>query len=52
MVHETSGTEDCGSVISLGAGQLVLKTSTGQRTLRVRRLDGLDPVKSCPKLGG
>lgn len=43
--HE--GATDCGSVVRLREDVLVLKTSSGERSIPVADLDGLEPVDDC-----
>jgi hypothetical protein len=51
LVHERSGGEDCGKLVRLSDGILVLDTDTGRRRLSVVSLDGIAGTNSCPAGG-
>ena len=47
-VHRPSGSADCGTVVRASGGTLVLKTSGGERQVRLGEVDGMEPLDSCP----
>jgi len=51
LVHERSGAEDCGKLVRLADGFLLLDTDTGRRRLAVDSLDGVAGTNSCPAGG-
>lgn len=48
LVRELSGAEDCGKVLTVAGGVLILKTATGERSIHLADLDGMAPEPSCP----
>lgn len=46
-VHRTPGTEDCGKVVAVSNGVLVLDTDTGERKIALRDVDGISAADSC-----
>jgi len=44
----TGGEPVCGSVKSVSGGTLILDTSTGERSIQLATLTGIEPVDSCP----
>jgi hypothetical protein len=50
-VRMANGTVLCGEVVSVAAGQLVLKTSRGPITMDLTQANGLNPVDSCTSSG-
>ncbi|MBV7244041.1 hypothetical protein [Streptomyces sp. MW-W600-10] len=47
QVDQSDGVSVCGTVVRAGAGTLVLKTPSGERTVRLDETVGLRPVPSC-----
>ena len=46
-VHLSNGTQQCGQIVSLSAGRLILKTSLGQVAVNLAQADGMATVGSC-----
>lgn len=46
-IDQLDGVSLCGTVVRAGAGTLVLKTPSGERTVRLDETVGLQPVPSC-----
>lgn len=47
LVHEVSGSEDCGTVLRIAGGVLSLQTATGERGISLAGIDGMTPEASC-----
>lgn len=46
-VHRVSGAEDCGKVLRVANGSLVLDTDSGERSIPLQELDGIVGETSC-----
>jgi hypothetical protein len=51
-VRLANGSTECGEVVSVASGTLVLKTAGGQATINLDQLTGLRAVDSCAPAGG